>query len=157
MSIALVRVDDRLIHGQVVVGWVQALRARRIVLVDDDVRADAWEQELYRLGVPPGLEVEFASVEEAAERVSEWENSKERTIVLAGSVDTVVRLCRQTQAITRINVGGVHDTTGRSQRLSYVYLSDAEARQLSQLSEKGIKVTAQDVPTARKVPVEDLL
>lgn len=157
MSIALVRVDDRLIHGQVVVGWVQALRAKRIVLVDDDVRADAWEQELYRLGVPPDLAVEFASVDEAAQRVSDWEESKQRTIVLVGSVDTVARLCRQTQVISRINVGGVHDTRGRSQRLSYVYLSEAEARQLSELIEQGITVTAQDVPTARKVPVEDLL
>ena len=46
MSIVLVRVDDRLIHGQVVVGWVQALGAQRIVLVDDEVSANAWEREL---------------------------------------------------------------------------------------------------------------
>jgi mannose/fructose/N-acetylgalactosamine-specific phosphotransferase system component IIB len=150
-------VDDRLIHGQVVVGWAQALRAKRIVLVDDEVRADEWEQELYRLGVPPGLEVEFASVDEAAERVPDWEASKERTIVLVGGVDTVTRLCDNTHAITRVNLGGVHDRRGRSQRLPYVFLSDDEARQLARLAQNGVKVTAQDVPTARKVPLEHLL
>ena len=53
MSFLLYRIDDRLIHGQVVVGWGQPLDAKFIVLVDDAVATSDWEQELYRLGVPP--------------------------------------------------------------------------------------------------------
>jgi mannose/fructose/N-acetylgalactosamine-specific phosphotransferase system component IIB len=123
MSVVLTRVDDRLIHGQVVVGWAQALRAQRIALVDDAVSASPWEQEL--------------------------------TIVLVPDVPTVVRLCARAPAVERVNVGGLHDQTGRAQRLTYVYLSDEEASQLRHLTAQGIEVTAQDVPTARAVPVED--
>ena len=54
MPIVLLRVDERLIHGQVVVGWGGPLHADRIVVVDDDIAASPWEQELYCLGVPPG-------------------------------------------------------------------------------------------------------
>ena len=81
MSIVLVRVDDRLIHGQVVVGWVQALGVQRLVLVDDQVAANEWERELYRLSVPAGLAVEFASVDEATNRVEQWDQEPQRTIL----------------------------------------------------------------------------
>lgn len=153
MSIVLVRVDDRLIHGQVVVGWVQALGAQRIVLVDDEVSSNAWERELYRLSVPADLVVEFASVDEAVELVGGWGNERQRTILLVGDVDTIVRLCGGTEHIGKVNVGGLHDGAARSQRLSYVYLTDEEAQQLLALSEGGVEVTAQDVPTARAVPL----
>ena len=66
--IVLYRIDDRLIHGQVVVGWGQRLGIGFIVLVNDEVRASDWEQELYRMGVPPSIEVVFAGVAEAAHR-----------------------------------------------------------------------------------------
>ena len=95
MTVVLTRIDDRLIHGQVVIGWVQALQARRIVLVNDDVRANAWEQELYALGVPPGLIVEFTSVEEAVERVPTWQSDGTRTILLVADVETAAQLCER--------------------------------------------------------------
>ena len=151
MSVVLVRVDDRLIHGQIVVGWVQALGVKRVVLVDDAVSGNEWERELYTLSVPPGLRVEFASVVEATEMMAEWMGSPDRTIVLVGNVETIIELCNGTDQIKKVNVGGLHDATGRTQRLPYVYLSEDEAAGLRALGENGIEVTAQDVPTARPV------
>ena len=55
----------------------------------------------------------------------------------------------------RVNLGGLHHRPGRAPRLRYVYLSDAEAAQLKALAARGIEVTAQDVPTAPPVPLED--
>ncbi len=71
MSVVLYRIDDRLIHGQVVVGWGERLGIGFIALVDGAARANAWEQELYRAGVPPGMELIFADVGEAAQRAVE--------------------------------------------------------------------------------------
>jgi PTS system mannose-specific IIB component/fructoselysine and glucoselysine-specific PTS system IIB component len=53
MPIVLLRVDERLIHGQVVVGWGEHIHMDRIAVVDDEISASPWEQELYCLGVPP--------------------------------------------------------------------------------------------------------
>ena len=153
MSIVLTRVDDRLIHGQVVVGWVPALQVRRIVLVSDDVAQNPWEQELYGLGVPSGLEVQFTSLAATLGGVHDWADDGVRTMLLIGDVDTLVRLCDGTDLITKVNVGGLHESTGREERLSYVYLSDEEAEQLRVLHDGGVEVTAQDVPTAKPVPV----
>ena len=129
--------------------------ATRIILVDDAVSESEWERELYTLSVPPGLQVDFASVAEAAAQMAEWMDRAERTIVLVGNVETIVDLCTSTDRIKEVNIGGLHDATDRTQRLPYVYLSDDEAARLRALGENGIQVTAQDVPTARAVGVAD--
>jgi PTS system mannose-specific IIB component/fructoselysine and glucoselysine-specific PTS system IIB component len=156
MSLALVRLDDRLIHGQVVVGWGQPLNVAFIILVDDEVRDSAWEQDLYRMGVPPSIEVVFASVEEARRRIPEWEADPRIGILLAGDNDTMTALVGGGN-ISRVNIGGIHHRSGRSERLRYVYLTDEEAAKLRRLASDGIEVTAQDVPTARAVPIGEFL
>jgi mannose/fructose/N-acetylgalactosamine-specific phosphotransferase system component IIB len=155
MTIALYRIDDRLIHGQVVVGWGQPLDCAFIVLVDDEVRSSEWEQDLYRMGVPPHIEVVFASVEEAAERLPAWDADSRVGIVLVGDIDTAAALVGRTDRVKRFNVGGIHHRAGRTERLRFVYLTDAEAAKLRQLAAAGVEVTAQDVPTARAVPLEE--
>jgi PTS system mannose-specific IIB component/fructoselysine and glucoselysine-specific PTS system IIB component len=157
MPVSLVRVDDRLIHGQVVVGWVNALGIKRIVVVDDDVAESEWQQELYTLGTPPDLAVEFVAVANAAPVVERSAKGSEKTLVLVANVPTAARLCDAVPDITALNLGGLHDGTGRSKRLSYVYMSDDEAKELDALCEHGVKVAAQDVPTARPVPLKELL
>jgi mannose/fructose/N-acetylgalactosamine-specific phosphotransferase system component IIB len=156
MSLALVRLDDRLIHGQVVVGWGQPLNIGFIVLVDDEVRNSAWEQDLYRMGVPPNIEVVFASIAEAERQLDQWEQDGRIGILLAGEIDTMAALVRSGQ-IKRVNIGGIHHRAGRIERLRYVYLTDDEAAKLRQLASNGVDVTAQDVPTARAVPIREFL
>jgi len=153
MTLALYRIDDRLIHGQVVVGWGQPLNASFIVLVDDEVSGSDWEQDLYRMGVPPQIEVVFASVDQAAEQLPTWEADARVGILLVGDIDTAVALTQRAPQVRRINVGGVHHRTGRRERLRFVYLTDDEAAKLRQLAARGVDVTAQDVPTARAIPV----
>ena len=68
MTLELFRIDDRLIHGQVVVGWGQPLDLKFIVLVDDAVATSDWEQELYRMGVPPEMDVYFHDVGDRRDR-----------------------------------------------------------------------------------------
>ncbi len=153
MTLALYRIDDRLIHGQVVVGWGQPLACAFIVLVDDEVSSSDWEQDLYRMGVPPQIEVIFASVEQAADMLPTWEADSRVGILLVGDVDTAVALTARAPQVRKFNVGGVHHRTGRKERLRFVYLTDDEAAKLKTLSATGVEVTAQDVPTARAVPI----
>jgi mannose/fructose/N-acetylgalactosamine-specific phosphotransferase system component IIB len=155
MTIALYRIDDRLIHGQVVVGWGQPLDCTFIVLVDDEVRSSDWEQDLYRMGVPPSIEIIFASVDEAAERLPAWESDARVGILLVPDVDTAAALAGRSDRVKRLNVGGIHHRSGRTERLRFVYLSDDERAKLRQLAAAGVEVTAQDVPTARAVPLAE--
>src|SRR2546426_3067440 len=111
MSLALYRIDDRLIHGQVVVGWGQPLHVSFIVLVDDEVSGSDWEQDLYRMGVPPQIEVVFASVDQAAQLFSNWQADERVGILLVGDIDTAVAVAAPGPQGSRVNVGRVPHRT----------------------------------------------
>ncbi len=157
MAIELFRIDDRLVHGQVVVGWGQPLDIAFIVLVDDEVAASDWEQELYRMGVPPEMDVHFHSAEDAGRRLATYAAHPSPGILLTGDIETMQRLADASDLVRRVNLGGIHHRAGRTQRLRYVFLSPDEERALRELAARGVEVTAQDVPSARAVPLDDLL
>ena len=157
MALEHFRIDDRLIHGQVVVGWGQPLGLRFIVLVDDDVERSDWEQELYRMGVPPEMDVFFDSVATAAERLGRYRADRRAGMLLTGDIETMERLIAAAPGISAITVGGVHHKPGRAPRSRYVFLTPDEERRLRDLQARGVTVTAQDVPGAAPVPLEELL
>jgi len=157
MTIRLCRIDDRLIHGQVVLGWARSLGIQDIVLVDDDVAASPWEQDLYRMAVPPEVRVEFVRVGEARARLREWEEGAVSVLILTGKVESMADLLTgAAHAPMSVNLGGIHYRAGRTERLPYVYLSDEEVRRLKDLRQAGVRVTAQDVPSAEPVELEAL-
>ena len=157
MSIVLYRIDDRLIHGQVVVGWGQPLDVGFIALVDDAVAESDWEQELYRMGVPPEMEVVFASVDDAADRHAQWAADARPGILLTGDIETMARLAEKVSSLRTVNLGGVHHRAGRTQRLRYVFLTPNEEQALLALQRRGVHVTAQDVPAARALSLDAVL
>jgi PTS system mannose-specific IIB component/fructoselysine and glucoselysine-specific PTS system IIB component len=156
MTLVLYRIDDRLIHGQVVVGWGQPLDLEFIVLVDDTVAASDWEQELYRMGVPPEMEVYFHTTADAINAIPKYQADKRPGLLLTGDIATMRQLVDGAQ-IPTVNVGGIHSKPGREQKMRYVFLTKDEEAQLRELAARGPVVTAQDVPSARAVPLDDLL
>lgn len=156
MTLVLNRIDDRLIHGQVVVGWGQPLDVAFIVLVDDAVADSDWEQDLYRMGVPPEMEVRFHSASEASRLLDGYRLEARPGILLTGDIATMRTLVAD-GGVREVNVGGIHHRAGRTQHLRYVFLTSGEQLALRELSDLGAVVTAQDVPAARAVPLEELL
>lgn len=156
MTIVLNRIDDRLIHGQVVVGWGQPLDVKFIVLVDDAVAESDWEQELYRMGVPPGMEVRFHSAASAVTHLDDYRTEARPGILVTGDIATM-RYLVEHGGVRDVNVGGIHHRAGRTQHLRYVFLTGDEQAALRDLAAHGALVTAQDVPAARAVPLEELL
>ncbi len=156
MAIELYRIDDRLIHGQVVVGWGSPLDIQFLVLVDDDVADSEWEQELYRMGTPPEMAIYFETVDSAAGQLDHYRRDERRGILLTSSIQTMRRLA-EAASIPAVNLGGIHHRTGRTERLRYVFLDGEEEEALRSLADRGVIVTAQDVPAARAVPLSELL
>jgi PTS system mannose-specific IIB component/fructoselysine and glucoselysine-specific PTS system IIB component len=157
MSIVLCRIDDRLIHGQVVIGWGRPLGIDLIILVDDQVAGSAWEQELYRMAVAPEIDVRFVTVAQATAEMGDWQANGKRGLVLTGDLETMAALhAASPEAVHRINLGGIHHRPGRRERLPFVYLTDQELRALFALEEKGAVITAQDLPTSTPVALRSL-
>jgi len=148
MAVALYRVDDRLIHGQVIVGWGQPLGIKLVILVDEEVNDASWEQELYRSAMPPGVEVRFAGIEGACRELPSWNDDPRKTVLLTGTIEEMAALARcQPGLVREVNLGGIHHRPGRTRRLPYVYLSEAEVEMLKKMEGTGVHVVAQDLPS----------
>lgn len=156
MTLVLYRIDDRLIHGQVVLGWGQPLDVGFIVLVDDGVAGSEWERDLYRMAVPPGVDVYFHTAAECAVVLGGYRADPRHGILLTGDVNTMRALVAG-DGIPAVNLGGIHHRRDRVQRLRYLFLSPDEAEALREIAARGVVVTAQDVPSARAVPLDEIL
>ena len=158
MSVTLFRVDDRLVHGQVVIGWGRPLRVGFIVLVDASVRASAWEQDLYRMAVPDGIDVIFADLDEAVQCLPDWSSDRRTGILLTGDLATMSELHdAHPDLVRRVNLGGIHHRTDRVEKLRYLYLASDEEQLLRHMRDTGAEVTAQDLPTAAPVALDAIL
>lgn len=157
MPIELYRIDDRLVHGQVVVGWGQPLNLTFVVLVDDAIATSDWEQELYRMGAPPEMTVTFESVDSALAHLAEYQSRPGHGILLAGDVETMRRLVERAGTIRHVNLGGIHHRIGRAARLRYIFLTPEEETSLRELAASGVTISAQDVPATPPVPLEQVL
>ena len=158
MSIVLFRVDERLIHGQVIVGWGAELHPDRIVVVDDEIAASEWEQELYAMGLPTEVTPSFEDVDAARRQLDEWRSDGERVLVLTRDVATMHKLAAGgAMRGDEVNIGGIHYAPGRQAILPYVYLSGEEIEHINALADEGVRITARDLPAARRVDLKDLL
>jgi mannose/fructose/N-acetylgalactosamine-specific phosphotransferase system component IIB len=158
VPIVLFRVDERLIHGQVVVGWGERIDMERIVVVDDELSGSQWEQELYCLGVPPSVDTHFASVADARRELPGWREDEKRLVVLVRDLGTLERLADGELLVGEtINLGGLHSAPGREYVLPYLFLSPEERTQLRRMVDAGVTFAARDLPGSRVVPLQDLL
>lgn len=157
MAIVLFRVDERLIHGQVVIGWGHQLRPDRYILVDDELANSDWEQELYRLG-SGGSGVVFSTLAVARSRLTEWREAGERSILLTRDIDTMRRLAEGgILSGERVNLGGIHHGPGRDEVLDYLHLTVGDREDLKALAADGVEVSARDLPDAHRVSLPTLL
>lgn len=158
MSIVLFRVDERLIHGQVVLGWGRRLRTERYVVVDDALASSDWEQELYRLTLEDDAEILFLTVDQARGALSRLQEEPARTLLLTRDVQHMARLAGGGLLEgNEVNLGGLHHRPGRAEVRSYLHLDDADRDALRALAAEGVTVTGRDLPETSRVPLEALL
>lgn len=158
MSIDLLRIDDRLIHGQVLVGWGARLGIDHYVVVDDTLADSAWEQELYASALPGGVTVEFIPSLEAVRRFEELGDRGDRVAVLTRGTRAMRDLAEAGHLDgRRVNVGGLHDGPSRERVLDYVYLGAEERADLEAIAARAARVSARDLPTATEVALDALL
>jgi len=158
MSIVLYRVDERLIHGQVVLGWGGQLRPDLFLVVDEPLAGSEWEQELYRLGVPEGAEARFLTPAEARAELPSLRAEPERVVVLTRNVEAMLVMARGGALDGEsVNLGGIHSQAGRKEVLPYLFLDSEDRDRLRELSDEGVRVSARDLPGSHEVQLSELL
>ncbi len=157
MSLELVRVDDRLIHGQVTVAWGSWLSPDRIVLANDEVAASPWRREMYSSTDSMGVAVTVVAVDEFVGCMSDGVWDDERVLLVVESPADLLRVVRGGVAVPDANIGGMHHAPGKRELLPYLYVNDDDVRALRELESLGVRLEARDVPQARPVDVGALL
>ncbi len=152
MSWVLHRIDDRLIHGQVLVAWGARLDPARIWVVDDGVAASEWERELFREAAP-GVDVHVANVVEAALAYAAEAEAPGRAFLLVRDLATARRLVEAGVGAREWNVGGLHYAPGKAKVNDYVYLDAADRADARALLERGATLGVQDVPASEPRPL----
>ena len=156
MSLRLVRIDDRLIHGQVVAGWLRALGGQRIVIVDDATARDEFLREVLTLAAPEGVPVEVLDVARGAARCLELAATAEPVIVLARSPRTVLGLRQAGVPIDVVDLGGMGAGPGCKRIHKTISMSSDEIRDVRQLEQLGTRVEVQIVVDDRPIPFSSL-
>jgi len=158
MPLDLFRIDERLLHGQVIVGWGMRLHLDYYVVVDDDVAANSWESDLYGAGLPVGVDADFVSVDEAVHRFAEFDARPGRGALLTRTPGPMRELA-ETGLLDgkRVNVGGLHAGEDRRRVLPYIHLASVDVSDLEVIAERTGRVSARDLPAAREVSLEELI
>lgn len=155
--IALVRVDNRLLHGQILEVWLPRLPARSVVVADDDAAQSPLARAAMTLALPPGFPATVLSMGEV--RWAELAASAERVLVLVREVADLERAVAAGLTPERapaLNVGNVHFASGRRPITPSVYLSGEEVEALRRLAALGFAVEARAVPGDPPVGPEEI-
>lgn len=157
MPLSLVRIDDRLVHGQVVEGWLPWLKATRVLVVSDASAEDPVQCALMRLALPDGVELEILPVRAAAEAVQRAAAGRESVLVLAPGPREVLALVEGGVRLEAVNVGGLHYAAGRVQLGKAIFLSAEDVAALEALSRSGVRLEGRAVPAEPPSDVVGLL
>jgi mannose/fructose/N-acetylgalactosamine-specific phosphotransferase system component IIB len=155
--LALVRIDDRLIHGQVVGGWLPVVQAERIVVASDRAAADPLQTGLMRLAVPDHVDVDILTLDQAAAQLKSGTWGKERVMLLLSGVHELDRLMTLGASILHVNLGGLHDAPGRRMVAPHLAFTREEKEVLARLISEGVSFETRPLPGDAPVPVEELV
>ena len=157
MSLRLVRIDDRLIHGQVIAVWLRALGGKRIVIVDDATARDEFLREVLTLAAPYGVQVEVYDVASGPVRCIELAAAPEPVMVLARSPRTILALRQAGVPIEVVDLGGIGAGPGRKRIHRTISVSPDEIRDLQAIEQLGTRVEIQIVADDRPIPFHSVV
>ena len=145
-NIALVRVDSRLIHGQVITKWMKQTNANRIAVIDDKLAKDPFMSKIYIMAAPPGVKVQMLTVDEA---VASWGRDQMGTgniLILFKDLPTVMEAWKEGFPIKKLQVGGLGGAPGRKAVFQNITLSQQDAEDLKSMQQGGVDVIFQTIP-----------
>lgn len=146
--IKLLRVDHRLVHGQVAVSWFNAVDANTILVANDAVAGDDFRKSAIRLAKPENAKLVMKTVEESIDAINSGITDKYKMLIVVESVDDATALINGTNGvITKLNLGGTKQREGTSNYSKAINLTEDEASKLTSLQNRGVDVSIQMVPS----------
>ena len=145
-NIVNVRIDERLIHGQVAGIWSTSLDTQRIVVINDEAAADPLQKSSLRMAAPTTMRLSVLTVEEAAKNVQSGKYGRQRIFLLFKNPTDVLRYLEAGGKLETVNVGNMSYKQGTREVTKSIQVLEAEEAVFESIAGKGIKITSQLVP-----------
>ena len=145
-DIRLVRIDFRLIHGQVITKWFGSTLSNEIVIVDDDLSKDAFMASIYEMSAPPGAKVRVYSVDDAVSKWNEDQMGNGKLLLLFKNVEQVYKAWKGGFPLKEVQIGGLGSAPGRKIVFGPITMDDADAKLLNEMNTNGVHVYLHQVP-----------
>lgn len=155
MSIAHIRIDERLVHGQVASVWVNTIGANRIMVINDIANQDAFQKQMLRMATPSGISLSVLTVEKAIDRVKSGNYDNEKVLVILKDTETAVRLLENGFEMNSINIGNISNKGDGKEVFKGVFLSKDDTINLDKLIDNNIEITIQTIPSQNIVRYKD--
>ena len=153
-EIVLNRVDDRLIHGQVMIGWLGLRRANTVWIADDAVATNPMMLDIFRFAAPSGIKIEAFTIDKVAEKLRGLSSGHDRIILLAKVPKTFLRLLEKGYRASDINYGAMAHKANSRNIASNCDLSSEEIEDTEKLHQQNIRIWIQLVPSGGQKPME---
>ena len=156
MSIKFIRIDDRLIHGQVVTAWIKNYQAKKILILDDDVAKDAFLINVLKMVKPSGVELIIEGCDHIDDLIRKFEEDEKNTVVLMKKPQTAKVLFEHGVGLRELNVGGMGANKYRQNLYKNVSASEEEVAVLKELENQGVRVYFQATPNDKQVDLHTI-
>ena len=145
--IKLVRIDHRLVHGQVAFSWTKFLDADCIMIASDNLMKDELKMAAMRMAKPTGVKLVMKNMEDSINALNSGVTDKYKLFILVESVEDAYTLVTQVDRIKSINVGGMKVADDRRQIAKAVFVSDSDIEKMKDLANRGIELEVRLVPS----------
>jgi len=151
MKISLARIDDRLIHGQVVTSWSKETKCERIIVVNDEVAADTMRKTLLEMVAPPGMKSNVIGIDKAVRVLNNPTYANVHVMLLFTNPTDVLRLVEGGIDLKSINIGGMSFKEGKKQITGTVSVNEKDIESFKKLHEMGIELEIRKVTSDSKI------
>lgn len=155
--IKLLRVDYRLVHGQVAISWSRHIGADCILVANDEVAKDEMRQSMLRLSKPQGMKLVIKSIEDSIKALNSGVTDKYKLFIVVNNIQDVERLVEKVPKLTYVNLGVLPASEGSKAISKAINVSFQDIESLKNLLKKGIKIDIQQVPTEAVTNVDEKL
>lgn len=150
------RIDDRLIHGQVVTTWVNTHNIEQIIILNDKIAADKTQKNILAMAAPQGVRVKAFGIEKFAEVIKTTPITRRTMLLFTTSID-VLKAVEGGVPITELNIGGMRYQEGRERLTKALSVSPEERSAFQALLDRGMEITVQMVPKDEKIDLREVI
>lgn len=152
-----IRIDDRLIHGQVALFWTNVLKVTRIMVINNEIAADDLQKSLLRIAAPANVNTSILTQDKALENIQAGKYEGQRVLIVVKSPADILYLAEHGLDISSLNIGNMSGRDNTTPVRQNINVTPDEMKAFQQLLAKGIEITAVMTPNDATVYLTDLL